>query len=260
MLLAWAAADALACLCRPGVVEVRPEDGATGVATDAAPFLVFNQAPGLLRLLDEGTGAEVPVTIEQSTEGEQSVVRVVPVAPLEPLHTYVVDGDAWYGLVRFPSAFTTGQGPDAEPPGPVALTDVGGGDFGDSDCGYSLHLIPELGEAPADAFYEAQIAWAADFSGAATVSRADRDDVFVGLAACNGTTVPELQRGDEVWLRARAVDLSGNVGPWSEPFHVERVRRVRRGPVGPGGCDSTGAHAVGLGALVLLVRPGRRRA
>jgi hypothetical protein len=255
--IAWVlvSAEALGCSCLEGLDEVRPPDGAVGVATDAAPFLLYSEAPGPVTLLDAETGEEVPITVEQTTHGEAVVVRLVPNAPLEPQHGYVIDGGSDYGFVAFPVTFTTGDGPDADPPGPVALREVdeAGSPSTGKDCGGTLFLIPKLGDAPEDAVYEAQLAWTEGFSDAATASAADRHRVLLGQTGCGAATVPELERGDEVWVRARAVDLSGNEGPWSDVVHV---RSVGGGPLGagcaavPGGSvwpGVVGFAAIGLG-------------
>jgi hypothetical protein len=73
---------------------------------------------------------------------------------------------------------------------------------GRSSCGDALYLLPHLGPVPADAFYETQVAWTEDFSGAATVSGTRPDEIMLGQNGC-GDTVSRLQRGDEVWVRAR---------------------------------------------------------
>lgn len=73
-----------------------------------------------------------------------------------------------------------------------------------------------------------------------------------GLCAAN---VPALEAGDRIQVRARAVDLSGNEGPWSEPVLVRSI------PTDHCGCSSAGEARGGavasswLAALAL----GRRR-
>lgn len=254
--LAWllSATPALACSCAEGLDELLPGDGATGVALDAAPFLRFSSRPGPIRLLDADTGEEVPVTVEETTEGTYTVVRLVPTAPLEPLHAYVIDGGADYGSVGLPATFTTGEAADADVPGAVRLGSVEEvrTSGNDNSCGDALYLITKPGGAPADAYYETQLGWVDDFTDAVSVASAARDLQVLGHAMC-GSAVPELAHGDDVWLRVRAVDLSGNAGPWSD---VTSVRSVGGGPLG--GCATTGGAPVGsLGLAILGLLGGR---
>lgn len=250
--IAWmlASSDALACSCVGGLDAVLPTDGATGVASDAVPFLVFDAPSIAATLRDAASGDEVPTTPLVTTEGEQSVVRLVPNAPLEPFHTYVIDGDAGYGEASFPVTFTTGEGPDDEVPGAVVLRDVREPrSFGDdSECGGDIFLIQTLAGRPEDAFYETEVAWREDFSDPRVVSGAEAQ--LLGRAGCT-ETLPELEVGDEVWLRARAVDLSGNVGPWTAPVYVEDVGVE---PEEGRGCDTSGGAALALGLVGLLLR------
>jgi hypothetical protein len=245
------ASDALACSCLSGLFEVRPVDGATAVPTDAAPLVIFTAAPGEVWLLDAVTGAEVPITVEPTDEGEGTVLRLVPHAALEPQHTYVIDGLSAYGLASFPATFTTGDGPDLEAPPAITLTGVDGGFYGNNDdCGDSLYLRPQVSGAPPDAFYEAEVAHREDFSDAATVRRSDAAHLELGWGLCS-TTVTDLAQGDEVWVRARATDLSGNQGPWSDVVHLESISDSDRRATAGCGCASRSTGAAGSLLLAL---------
>jgi hypothetical protein len=251
---ALASTEAFACSCALGLDEALPGDGATGVALDAHPFLLFSAQPGVVSLRDAETGDEVPSALERLTQGDQVVVRLVPEAPLEPLHAYVLDGDAGYGLAGFPITFTTGEAADLDGPEAIAVRDLDpAGIRGDEGkCGDTLYLIAKLGGAPADAFYETQVAWTEDFSEPATVS-GERATQILGRGGC-WDSVPELERGDEVWVRARAADLSGHAGPWSAAVHVPAVRVE-----GACGCAS-GPGGSAFAVCAALVGLARRRA
>ncbi len=124
LIYALATSPAFACSCANGLDDALPADGATGVALDAAPFLHFSMPGEGIRLVDAATGADVPVTVEEVAEGSHTVVRLIPAALLEPLHTYVVEGESSYGLVGLPLTFTTGEAADAEVPDVLTLRDV----------------------------------------------------------------------------------------------------------------------------------------
>jgi len=250
--------DAFACSCPgDGLDAIRPEEGATAVAVDAVPFLVYRNMPGDVFLRDAVTGEDVPMTVEQTAQGDYFVVRLVPAAPLEPLHPYTIEGDPGYSSVAFPVTFTTGEGSDVDAPAPLAPLEVEQAQNIDDDCG-TLYLSPNLGNAPADAFYETQVSWSEDFPDAVTVSATDRP--ALGQLGC-GDTVRELDLGDEVWVRARLVDLSGNEGPWSDDVHIGRVDGG--GTFGSGGCASVGgvplaSVTLGLAVLALALRVSKR--
>ena len=256
--LALATSPALACSCATGLDDALPEDGAVGVALDAAPFLHFSSDPGTLRLVDAATGADVPVTVDEVAQASHTVVRLVPTAPLEPLHTYTIEGDPGYGRVALPLMFTTGEAADAVPPDAVTLGDVEpiSNTGGDSSCGPALYLIAKPRGATPDAYFETEVSWTGDFSDAVAFRSAERGSHVLGWGLCD-ETVPELQTGDDVWVRSRAVDLSGNAGPWSD---VAEVRGVGGGVFAKAGCASVGGAPVAGGALGLaLLGLGLRR-
>ncbi len=250
--------DAFGCSCAgAGLDAIRPEDGATAVAVDAVPFLVYRNMPGDVFLRDAVTGEDVPMTVEQTAQGDFFVVRLVPTAPLEPLHPYTIEGDPGYSSVAFPVTFTTGEESDVDAPAPLAPLTVRQAQNIDDDCG-SLYLYPNLDNAPADAFYETQVAWSEDFADAVAVSATDHH--MLGRSVC-GNTVRDLDLGDEVWVRARLVDLSGNEGPWSDDVHIWRVDGV--GTSTSAGCASIGAVplasvTLGLALLALALRVSKR--
>ncbi|MCK6531184.1 Ig-like domain-containing protein [Myxococcota bacterium] len=259
---------AAACSCASGLMEVAPADGATGVATDAAPVLVYSAfvEPHGTVLRDAATGAEVPAEIDDTMEGNSLVRRIVPLGELEPGATYEIEGSDDYGTVPLPVRFTTGDGPDATAPGPLVLVDVEGAfvpgtqavPFGavTNTCGDSLWLRPDFEAEPSDphARYEFEVSWDDDPAEVARVTDADREDPMIGWGIC-AANVPALEAGDRIRVRARAVDLSGNEGPWSEPVLVRSI------PTDHCGCSSAGEARGGavasswLAALAL----GRRR-
>ena len=123
---AWAASlPARACSCVPGLQAVVPEDGASGVPTNAEVLLVFSGGDeGPVTLVDTSTGEVVESEVEDSWEGEVLVRRVRPMEELATATVYLVDGYAGYGSVALPTTFTTGSGPDSSAPGGTFLCKV----------------------------------------------------------------------------------------------------------------------------------------
>jgi hypothetical protein len=109
----------------PAVVSVSPPDGTTGVGVNASIRVRFSEAINPLTVTGEtvrvtdGVQVAVPSTIRFGT-GNQDV-EIVPHAPLTSAqpHTIMVSGvedPAGNAVVPRTTGFTTGAGPDTEPP------------------------------------------------------------------------------------------------------------------------------------------------
>ena len=138
-----------------------------------------------------------------------------------PNRSYAIRGDAGWDMAPF-VGFSTGMGADDSSPDEVKIGNVDGGYWpgSDSSCRPTLYLIPRLGPVAADVFHEVELGWDADFDDSVVVTGVEPS---LGWGVCT-TTVPDLKRGDRVWLRARALDVSGNSTRWSE---AEEARVTR---------------------------------
>lgn len=250
--------EAWACSCGWPETTVFPADGTAGVATDVMPLLTGGWlAEPVLR--DAATGEEVPTaTVEQAPPGPMAITRLVPSAPLAPNHSYVIeDGEAL-------GTFTTGDGPDGLPPSAVELPSAE--TYADDEpCGPHVTVLPQVSAATddGDVFYVVEVATREDFGDASAVSWTVPEELWLGWSFC-GINVPWLAEGDRVFLRGRAEDLSGNQGPWSEPFQVEigGLPRATAPEVVTerAGCSSTGPGTPSLALLALLALGCRRAA
>lgn len=205
---------------------------------------------------DDGSGSEVALTTEVH-EAHRFVAHstiVQPVEPLEPGQRYVLETGRKGGVELSPE----GE-PDVEAPGAVRVFDANDSAYnavGDGDCGDSRWVGYEI-ELPSDTDlllveHEVSIdgvteAWFED-------AYEGMDSTGFGTGSCG--TLTELERGDVVEQRVRAMDTSGNRGPWSDWTEIKVNARMGLIP----GCSTgsgTPAWSALLVAAALVVR--RRR-
>ena len=242
-------ATSLACSCmEPGATFfLQPEDGATGVPTNALVWVGGAQTRGLF-----AGETQLPIEVLDADEivlpGTEGRLRSLndtidvftPDLLLEADTTYTVRvGD------QLISTFTTGSGVDDEAPSIPEQTEVSSWSepaepFGTTSCG------------PTPASHGVSISW--DMQGDSVLVLLDQDglaDVDVegiagsapGLAphgsaslgngfVCGGDTWEDARLGATTEVRYGSFDLAGNFSGWSEPEEVT----VRAGS----GCSAAG--------------------
>lgn len=236
-----------------------PEANATEVPTNAL-LLSWQDAVSLYDL-DREEQIELTSTTAALITG--NVTFSTPVASLAPDTAYGVfrgtdiDPDPQWPEVTF----TTGAEADLEPPGDVFIDTVDVHPYDRASLnlyGDNLGIFVRLSGPDDASMIEVQLAPADDFA-----------DAITTLPVIGGLHDPEVpvvfdiysidyldgtkpNVGESVFLRARALDLAGNAGPWSETSATE----VNACATTAGG----GAWAAGLALLVGLTRRGRRPA
>jgi len=256
------AQDAHACSCLgPGLMTPLPADGAVDVPTNTR--LWFNsfgasQAVAELRRT-EGEGVPVPVVcsrIQLGASTQQQIAVCAPSEPLLPNTAYSFTAD------QREVSFTTGNAADDTAPhvpvetdrsiASVAPTPLTASTCGDGEAHYvSLGMDAKDGHLLLVDADESTTLDAANITGSVTVLEAAVPEtrVFVGEGAC--TSNRPTRAGDVIKLRAASFDLAGNFSGWTK---LEDAAIPVESPVDPPfGCNSAGAPAAGLCALLALL-------
>ena len=258
----WGATSpAYACSCVSPYGIVAPTNGPVSVQPVflMRSWTVEQAENATLRVwTEDGSGTELALTTEIHPADRFVAHSTIlqPVEPLEPGRRYVLETpkDVGYAVEVTPEGEA-----DAEPPGSVrvlAATDDAYNAVGDGDCGDSRWVEYEI-ELPSDTdlfLLEHEVTiddvtetWFEETYG-------DMDSVGFGTGSCGSLT--ELDRRDVVEQRVRAVDTSGNRGPWSDWSETKINARMSLVP----GCSTrsgTPAWSALLVAAALVVR--RRR-
>jgi uncharacterized protein (TIGR03382 family) len=244
-----ATSPAHACSCVSPYGVVLPTDGPMPVrpAFLLRTSLLEEAEDVTLRVwTEDGSGAEVALTTEVHEAhrfvGHSTILQ--PVEPLEPGERYVLETGTKGGVEVSVAGET-----DAEPPGAIRLRDGKDDAYnssGGGDCGDRRWVYYEI-EPPSDPDlflleHEVTINDVTETWFEETFD--DMDSVGFGTGDCSFLT--ELDRGDVVELRLRAVDTSGNRGPWSDWTETKINARMSLLP----GC-STGAGTPAWSALLL---------
>lgn len=243
-------APSWALSCAWGPVAALPPSGEVDVPTNVVLRVVYYEAtPEQVPLALIGPGEQVvEVSWERVSAGGagETVYAITPAAALEPDQTYRLVSEDEGGWVF--TTFTTGDGPLTTAPAAPVILDAYR-DAGSSEWGpWRYHnLLVQPPDRPV--FYEVDVSSDSDFSQLKTVQLQphrgdDEDTVGVGSGVCGGNTRLEPS---ERWLRARAIDMAGNVSPTSEPARAS-------------GCSAVAAPvSVGLGLFALGLIGLRRR-
>ncbi len=259
LLGATSPADACSCVSPYGVVA--PNDGPTPVqpAFLLRSFDVAHAAGASLRVwTEDGSGAEVALATDVHPAHRFVAHSTIlqPVDPLEPGQRYVFETtkDVGYAVEVVPE----GE-PDGEPPGSIRVLGVKDGAYnstGGGDCGDRRWVDYEI-ELPTDADLFLTEHEVAINDVTETWFEEPYDDIvstILGTGSCG--SLNELDRGDIVEQRVRAVDTSGNRGPWTDWSETKINARMSLLP----GCSTgtgTPAWSALLVAAALVVR--RRR-
>lgn len=253
-----AASPAWALSCAWGPSDTVPEDGAVDVPLNTNIYVgVWGGASPddfAVNVFDQATGQPVPasVTEVEADNASQPVWQITPLEPLQPETRY----DVYFHMhddldnVEPQATFTTGAHLDeTDPAAPVLLSAERNGGFGQWGRWRFNEVVLEhdepgifLVDVSADRAF-------GDFRTIATLGRvneAGEVEFSVGSGICGGNT--ELSR-NERHVRVRAMDLAGNLSELDADAAGVRA----------GGCSSTGAPAVGVGALLALMMLGLRR-
>lgn len=257
----WSAsAPAFACSCGGGLLGSAPADDGL-VPLDAALLLAWgSDAETVYELVEEGSGAVFPVAVETWTEAETVWHRLVPDEPLLPASDYlirVVSG-APYAYMTDPDAvlrFHTGDLETHDAPPDVTVVELQA-DYSEAgnDCGEGGRVWSRLrlGQHDADVNLETDLSRTEDFAEVERITDGTDDFLWLGASTCQ-TNVASLVEGEKVWVRTRAVTLSGVAGPWSEP---ERIKVTGGGFLG---CSQTGLGPSAWWLVPVLFGLSRRR-
>lgn len=237
--------------CAWGPIHTSPENQSEQVPTNAVIRVVYLYATidDVPLSLYDPHDEPVPSDIDLVSDGGagERVYTLTPAEPLDAATTYRLFADPDPDLQRPLSSFTTGDGPWTVAPSTPRVIDTSR-DFGRNMWGSSRfhRLTVEAPEEPM--FYEVDVASDPDFADERTVQvpglRAEEGlSIRIGTGLCGGNLPIERQ---DRWLRARAIDLAGNISGSSD------VARV-------GGCSSIPAPLSALGALAVLGLLGLRR-
>jgi hypothetical protein len=256
--LLFGLSDAHACSCL-WKLDVFPSDGAIDVPLDVTPVVspTWGSVSPVLR--DLVSGEVVPTSIARTVQGDGELARLVPDVPLLPDHAYAVEDP------QGTTTFTTGTTSDDTAPARPDLIAIGGGYHPNegSPCGESVFLQPEVRETSddPDVVYEFEVSRAGSSEPPVSFVAITLAEAYLGHGPCGGT-VHGLAEGDEVEVRVRAIDLSGNQGPWSDARSHTLLRIPWEGSESPGeeatGCRTV-APAGGLFGWVGLLLALRRR-
>lgn len=269
--VAFLPGTASACSCmEPGATFLnQPEDGATGVPTNALIWVGGSQTRGLfdgetqhpIELVDP-EGVALPGTEGRLRSTNDTIDVFTPDLLLAANTTYEVRV-----ADQVLSTFTTGSSTDDEPPAVPAETDRHtwsnpADPFGRTSCG------------PTPASHGVSLTW--DMGDDSVLVLLDRDgladvdtDLIEGSASglaphgsvsmgngfvCGGDTWPEARLGAETDVQYGSFDLAGNFSGWSEAETVT----VRASS----GCSTAGGSAptslIAMLALLGLVAVRRR--
>lgn len=236
-----------------------PAAGSLDIATSAAVTHI-TQHPDATYIITDSLGAQVAHSVTKATQGSATVARLQPDAPLAPGESYTVTAMI-FGEDREITSFTTGTQADIDPPTGGGIDQIDVTWQNDSDWGPSRYLLVRLIDAE-DAnplYYEVETASNEAFTDAHLIVSAD-PNVLVGKGLCDFTW-PDIPERTDLFVRARAVDVSGNATDWWVfDDTVELSKSAAKQSQGETGCNTAPASGGwGLGALALLGLFGRRR-
>jgi hypothetical protein len=212
------------------------------VPTNVVPRVVVDHGSDIEGLVLLEGETEVPGTVTEDGNGLQRSWRFDPDAPLSP--------GAQVAFAHQPEeVWQIGEAADHEPPGEIELLDMvadrlSGFGFCSSGPGNIISVILSEAEDDSDLFYEIEVERE---GGEVDPVLVERPSAEIGTAVYASSV--ELDRGETVWLRARAVDAAGNEGPWTEQEEIRTDRRAMCA-TGPGG----GAALWLIGAALLRRR------
>jgi hypothetical protein len=211
-----------------------------------------------LVLSDRATGESVAGELTRHEQGSDVLLEFTPTGGLSARSEYdIVATQPWSVEPEVIASFQTGDSVDETAPtgGAVEETDFTRPDraFGAmSSCGpggWSLELFPSARVDDSDTLFEVVVAYEEDFSDARSFLFLDEAQSFsVGHGVC-WSNMPELDGGDRLFVKSRAVDLAGNVGPW----------HISEGSARVGGCSTLAASTLGSFLCVLPALAIRRR-
>jgi len=247
-----AAPSALACTCASGPVLTVP-NGVDDVSTSASIFVEYSDhwsaSQTDLVLVDAATGKRVAHTVEDWTQGSLPMRKLTPELALDSSATYAVYED-WGDEVEplYIAEFTTGIDEDSLAPGGIEIVEAQTQEYPPAafSCGGGVYVDLDIASPEDGVLYEIEVTRA---GGEPRVLTFLNERAMLGSFAC-GQNLPALGANETVQLRSRAVDLSGNEGPWSE---------ITENTTAQAGCSSVGDAGMASGWLTLLAILGLRR-
>ena len=240
-----------------------PEAAATDIATSAS-IVVRTPFPEDTRTfkLAVTSGDEVPATVTGTTVGSSHFVRITPNAALAASTEFTVTA-ADVDTQEFTVSFTTGT--EADTTAPTGLTLDGVNVFSvseeDGDWGEERAISASVTGATDDdpITYEWQFSESDDFSSPTEMTTLFGSAMF-GKGLCDHTVDP-TPLDTPIFIRVRAVDLSGNATDWltyadsyTIPSDDEPGDSGDTGDTGSEeetGCSAVGGAGMSLGWLSL---------
>ncbi len=245
---------ALACSCMYGPSQALP-NGTDGVATSASVLVEYNYVDSAsevdLVFIEVDSGLEVPHTVEDTAQGDVLIRKLVPDEPLSPDTDYAVYENWDNGSEPWHIAeFTTGTEADTEaPPDSAILKARSHRDRGsDAACGGGVRMDIEIEAAEKGALYEIEVT--REDGKLQTFTFLTSEWLMLGHGGCT-SNMPNLKASENVDLRIRALDVSGNAGTWSNP--IQNTHAVLSG------CSSVGSAGMVSGWMTLIALLGIRR-
>lgn len=242
--LLFVSTPALALSCLFEWSDHRPELGATNVPLNQA-LLTGGPLPSGELILADADGTEVSTRIAlYDGEGADAAV-VVPTESLKPNTAYTltrIDGAG----EQIALEFTTGEELLAvDLPTTAGILEVESRKS-NSMWGKTLGLAITLPAPSGDvAWHEVEVTREDGSSGSFIITR---ESFFLGMGPCTNS-LPNTVAGEQLSLRARAVNAVGEPGEW---VNWEGNSRTP-------GCSTTGGSAMGWLFLPTLLVVGRRR-
>jgi uncharacterized protein (TIGR03382 family) len=215
MLTLLIATQALALDCDTSD-QVLPAAAATDIATSASIVVrsPFSEDTRTFKVTDP-SGAEVTTTIESSLQGSSNLLRITPDAAFAADTVFTLtagDGDTQ----KIDVSFTTGTDADTTAPTGLTLGDVNVYSVSEeeSDWGEERALGASVSGATDDdpITYEWQFSESDDFASPTEVTSIYESALF-GKGLCDHTVDP-VPLDTPIFIRVRAVDLSGNASDW----------------------------------------------
>ena len=243
--------------------HVRPEKAATDIATSASIVVhsPFSEDTRVFKITD-AADAEIAATVTSAVQGSSTVLRITPDAPFAADTEFTVTaGDE--DTMAFSATFTTGTDADTTAPTGLTLGDVNVYSVSaeESDWGEERAIGVSVSGATDDdpITYEWQFSEADDFSSPTEVTTVWENALF-GKGLCDHTVDP-APLDTPIFIRVRAVDLSGNATDWltfdgshtipSDDFPGEGPDTGDTGSEEETGCSAVGGAGMSLSWLSL---------
>ncbi|MES2644023.1 MAG: hypothetical protein V4850_31325 [Myxococcota bacterium] len=203
----------------PSDMVEAPGWAASEVPTNVVLLAEVSGADPVTALLtDSATGATIAVSVATATTPTGRWAWITPAAELTARTEYWTEVLLADGSARGSTRFSTGDGPDLDPPtgGALEAADV---------RARALYVqLSEPSDDAGDAYVELAVASDSEFVDQLSMPFLFTDPETperLEIAALRFPSAGSLEGGDTLFLRSRAIDLGGNAGEWSDATSVE---------------------------------------